>query len=93
MRSRASGVERGDILTIIEVRDRLQRVAVGVERLWATNTTVGILVGVQDDLGVNETPSGYSLVQSLAESGGGCHPCRKFAGAGNVVTGRIYRVA
>ena len=83
MRSCASGIERGDILTIIEVRNRLQRVAIGVERLWLTNTTIGVLVGVQDDLGINEIPCRYSLVQSLAESSGGCHLRKKLVRAGN----------
>ena len=60
-------------LTIFEVGDCLQDVAVDVERLWTTDSTGGVPARVQDDLGVDEVPGRYSLVQGLAESSSSCH--------------------
>jgi len=57
----ASGIECGG-LTIVKVRDCSQDVAAGVERLWPTDSTGGVPMRVQDDLGVDEAPRGDSLV-------------------------------
>ena len=65
-------------LTIVEVRDRLQNVAVGVERFWPTDATgIGIPVRVQDDLGIDEVSGGNASVQHLAKSSSGHHVCRE----------------
>jgi len=56
LRRHASGTERGGGLTAIEIRDCFQNVAVGVERLWPTDPTGGVPMGIQDDLGVDEIP-------------------------------------
>jgi hypothetical protein len=49
-------VECGGVLTAVKVRDCLQDAAVGVERPWATDSTGGVPVRVQDDLSVREIP-------------------------------------
>ena len=63
------------MLTIVEIRNGLENMAVGVERLWPTDPTVGVpvTVRIQNDLRVNEVPRGYALIQSLAKSGSSCH--------------------
>ena len=64
--------------TIVEVGDRLQNVAVGVERFWPTDTTgIGIPVRIQDDLGIDEVSRGNASVQNLAKSSNGHHVCRE----------------
>jgi len=65
-------------LTIVEVRNGFQDVAVGVKSLWSADSTGGVPVRVQDDLGVDEITGGDSLVKSLAKSDGGCHVWRLF---------------
>jgi len=72
----ASGIECGSGLTIVEVRDCLQDVTVGVEHLWPTDTAGEVPVRVQDDPGVGEVPGGDSLIQSFTESSGSRHVCR-----------------
>ena len=76
MRILASVVECGGGLTIVKVRDCFENVTVCVERLWSADPTGMIPVGIQDDLGVDETPGGYSLVQGLAKRSGGRHDSR-----------------
>ena len=44
MRLCASGIEYGDVLTIVEVRNSLQNVAAGVEGPWPTDPTEGVSV-------------------------------------------------
>ena len=39
-----TGFECGSVLTIVEVRDSLQNVAISVERLWSTDATGGVSV-------------------------------------------------
>ena len=51
--------------------------AVGVKSLWATDSTRGIPVGVQDDLGIDELSGRDPLVQGLAEGRSGSHVCRR----------------
>ena len=55
-------VECGSTLTVLKVWDFLQDMAIGIERLWATNAAGEIPVRIQDDLGVDEGPGGDSLV-------------------------------
>jgi len=68
------------MLTIIEVRDGFQNVAVGIERLWPTDTTGGVPVRVQDNLRVYKVPGGDSLVQSTEKSDSSRHGCELFEG-------------
>ena len=92
MRLRQSDTECGGVLlTIVEVRDGPQDTAVGVERLRLTDLTGEVSARVQDDLCVDKISRGYPLVQSLAESSGGCHSCRLFEEA-PIFTDRIYSV-
>ena len=60
-------------LTIVKARDRFQDAAVGVECFWSTDSTGGVPVRVQDDLGVDEISGGDSLVQNLAKNIGSGH--------------------
>ena len=62
-------IECGDVLTVLEVRNLLQNVAVGVERPRPIDPTRRILAGVKDNLCVDKVPGGYSFVQGLAK----CH--------------------
>ena len=71
----ANGVKCGGVLTVIEVRDCLQDVAIGVESFWPTNSTGDVSVRVQDDLGIDKVAGGDPVVQSLAKRNGG-HVCR-----------------
>ena len=68
-----SDIECGGGLTIVKVRDFLQDTAVGIECLWPTDTTGGVPIRVQDDLGVDEAPGGDPLVQGLTKSSGSRH--------------------
>ena len=45
MRLCASDVESGGVLTIVKVKDYLQKVAAGVEGLWLTDPTGLVLAG------------------------------------------------
>ena len=89
MRLCGSDIECGGVLTVVKIRDCLQNVAAGVESLWPTDPTRGVSVRVQDDLRVDEVPGGDSSVQSLAESSGSRHVCKRVEGA-PLVVGRIY---
>ena len=71
----ASGVKCGSVRTVIEVRDCLQDVAIGVESFWPTDSTGDVSVRVQDDLGIDKVTGGDPVVQSLAKRNGG-HVCR-----------------
>ena len=71
----ASGVKCGGVRTVVEVRDRLQDVAIGVESFWPTDSTGDVSVRVQDDLGIDKVTGGDPVVQSLAKRNGG-HVCR-----------------
>ena len=73
--SGASGVKCGGVRTVVEVRDCLQHMAIGVESFWPTDSTGDISVRVQDDLGIDEVAGGDPVVQSLAKRNGG-HVCR-----------------
>ena len=86
---RRENIECGGVLTIVKIRNRLQNVAVRVERLWSTNATSGVSVRVQDDLGVNKIPGRDSLVQSLAKGGGSRHGVRVWSKSRST-TSRIY---
>ena len=48
-------------LTIVKVRGRFENVAVGVKCLWPADSTGGVPMGIQDDLGVNKIPGRDSL--------------------------------
>ena len=89
MRLCASGIECGGGLTVIEVRECFQNVAVCVERPWLTYSTGGVSARVQDNLRVDEIPGGYSFAQSLAESRGGRH-IRRLLGQTPLVVDGIY---
>ena len=76
----SKNIRYSKVLTIFEVRDRLQNVAVCVERSRSTDAIGGIPARIQDNLGVNEIPGGNSLVQSLAESRSRAeHMCERMA--------------
>ena len=62
-----------------------------MEDLWLEDSTRGVSARVQDDLGVNEVPGGYSFVQSLAKSGSGCHECGPLVWRSLFGIRRIYR--
>ena len=87
MRLYTNDMEYGGSLTIIEIRDSLQNVAVSVENFWLRDSTRGIPARVQDDLGVDEAPGGDSLIQSLTESSSSRHSRRRER---RVVINRIY---
>ena len=76
MRPRANSIECGGVLTVVEVRNRLQDMAIGVKSFWSADSTREVSVRVQDDLGIDEVPRGDSLVQSLAKRNGGGHVCK-----------------
>ena len=76
MRHCANGIECGGILTVVKVRDCLQDMAIGVESSWPTDSTRGVPVRVQDDLGIDKVAGGDSLVQGLAKRDCGDHACR-----------------
>ena len=84
-----SDIECDGALTIVEVRDCSQDVAVGVECLWPADLTGGVSARVQDDFGVDEVAGGNSLVQSLAKSNGSRHVCRLVERVSFII-GRIY---
>ena len=71
----ASGVKCGGVRTVVEVRDCLQDMAIGVESFWPTDSTGDVSVRVQDDLGIDKVAGGDPVVQSLAKRNGG-HVCR-----------------
>ena len=89
MRSCASNIECGGVLTIVKVRDCLQNVAAGVEGLRSTDPTRGVPVRIHDDLCVDEVPGGDSSIQSLAERSCSRHVCKRVGGV-PLVIGRIY---
>ena len=68
-----SEIECGSALTVVEVGHCSQDVAVGVQGLWLADSTRGVFVRIQDDLGVDEIPGGDPIVQGLAKSGSGRH--------------------
>ena len=76
-------------LTIVKVGNCLQDTAVGIERLWPTNTTGVIPVRIQDDFGVDKVPRGYPSVQSFAKRSSCRHFLRRFF-RGTLAMGRIY---
>ena len=75
MRPGANSVECGGVLTVVEARDCLQDMAIGVERSWPADATGGVLVRIQSDLGIDEIARGDPVVQSFAKRGGGGHVC------------------
>ena len=89
MRLFASDIECSGVPTIVEVRNRLQNVAAGVEGLWPTDPTGGVSVRVQDNLCVDKVSGRDSLVQSLAKSSGSRHVFKWFGGPPPVIS-RIY---
>ena len=69
----ANGIKYGCVRTVVEVRDCLQHMAIGVESFWPTNSTRDVSVRVQDDLGIDKVAGGDPVVQSLAKRNGGGH--------------------
>ena len=87
-----SDIRRGSGRTIVKVGDCFENMAVCVERLLPVDSTGRVPVRIQDDLGVDEIPGGYSLVQSLAKSSGSRHVSRSFEPPPFVSTERIYTI-
>lgn len=73
MRPHTNDIEHGGLLTVIEIRDRLQNVAVSVKSSWPANSTRWVPVRVEDDFSVDEDPGGYSLIQGHSKSSDGRH--------------------
>ena len=74
-----SNIKCGGRLTIVKVRDCFENVAGCVKRLWPACSTGRVPVGIQDDLGVDEIPGGYPLVQSFAKRSGGRHVNKRWS--------------
>ena len=75
MRPGANSIECDGVRTVVEVRDCLQDMAIGVERSWPADATGGVLVRIQSDLGIDEIARGDPVVQSFAKRSGGGHVC------------------
>ena len=75
MRPCANSIECGGLRTVVEIRDCLQDMAVGVKMFWPIDAARGVPARVQDDLRVDKVTRGDPVVQSLAERNGGGHVC------------------
>jgi len=67
------GTECGE-LTMVEIRDGFQNMAVGIQCLRSTDPARRVPAREQDDLGVYERPRADAVVQCLAEGKCGGHP-------------------
>ena len=54
MSPHASGMECDGVRTVVEVRDRLQDMTIGIQRFRPTDLTRWVPVRVKDDLGVDK---------------------------------------
>ena len=84
-------IECGGVPTIVKVRNCLQNVAVGVERLRPADTTGRIPVRVQNDFGIDKVSGGDAFGQSFAKSGGSHHLGRELQQTASVIR-RPYTV-